>query len=552
MTLNNIFLTGTIKNLQNHKNKAGETMAFACFESENRDIIDVIFFADAWKGYEAKIKDGKLVTLCGKFSDNVQNSKAGKNGLAVSYVLPRVKKTEETLKTNWDIIKNPQKYEKKMNFKIHRGTNEIGGTCVEVWTDETRVIVDMGTPLVNADGTPFDEKLMENKSREELIKMKILPDIPDLYRESKNIALLISHAHKDHYGLMEHIHPSCPVYMGNAADHLIKFTNNFLGKVTPNFNIKHFKHYTPFKIGDIEITPYLMDHSAFDAYALLMKANGKSILYSGDFRNHGKKYKIFDFFCNNIQKGIDYLLLEGSTMDKAIDKFPTEEDLEKKFIDTFEKTKGIKLVFVSGQNIDRLVTLYNACVKAKKILLVDFYTANVMKTINKKASSIIPFPSRENFNEINVYFPYYLTKKIEERGKYNEFIKPFEFHKKDIDKLDDIAEKTVMVVRPHVIYDLNEGLKNYSDGCFIFSMWKGYKKDRKNKKMLDFISRKGMPIIDHLHTSGHADLHCLRRMVEAVKPEHIVPIHTFKKENYPQLFPGENVKILNDGVTITF
>ena len=43
-----------------------------------------------------------------------------------------------------------------MHLKIHRGTQEIGGTCVEIWTDTTRILVDFGMPLVESDGSEFD------------------------------------------------------------------------------------------------------------------------------------------------------------------------------------------------------------------------------------------------------------------------------------------------------------------------------------------------------------------------------------------------------------
>ena len=33
---------------------------------------------------------------------------------------------------------------------VHRGTEEIGGNCVEVRTDSTRIILDVGMPLVVA------------------------------------------------------------------------------------------------------------------------------------------------------------------------------------------------------------------------------------------------------------------------------------------------------------------------------------------------------------------------------------------------------------------
>ena len=62
----------------------------------------------------------------------------------------------------------------KMNFKIHRGTQEIGGSCVEVWTDTTRIVVDIGMPLVVSDGQGFDFKQYKNLTTKELVEQKIL------------------------------------------------------------------------------------------------------------------------------------------------------------------------------------------------------------------------------------------------------------------------------------------------------------------------------------------------------------------------------------------
>jgi len=64
-----------------------------------------------------------------------------------------------------------------MNFKIHRGTKEIGGSCVEIWTESTRIVVDFGMPLVNPDKTQFDSRAIKNLSVNELVSKGILPDI---------------------------------------------------------------------------------------------------------------------------------------------------------------------------------------------------------------------------------------------------------------------------------------------------------------------------------------------------------------------------------------
>ena len=122
-----------------------------------------------------------------------------------------------------------------MKITIHRGTHEIGGSCVELRTQKTRILVDFGIPLVSSQGEPFDAKTLEGKSIEELKEQKLLPDIKGLYKnEEKSVdAILISHSHLDHYGLLNYVHPDIPVYLSEGAKILIEISNIFVprGKV---------------------------------------------------------------------------------------------------------------------------------------------------------------------------------------------------------------------------------------------------------------------------------------------------------------------------------
>jgi ribonuclease J len=38
-----------------------------------------------------------------------------------------------------------------MNLTIHRGTNQIGGTCIELQTANTRILIGFGMPLIFED-----------------------------------------------------------------------------------------------------------------------------------------------------------------------------------------------------------------------------------------------------------------------------------------------------------------------------------------------------------------------------------------------------------------
>ena len=136
-------------------------------------------------------------------------------------------------------------------------------------------------------------------------------------------------------------------------------------------------------------------------------------------------------------------------------------------------------------------------------------------------------------------------------GKDAETVYPFRVHKIGKDKFDELANKLVMIVRPSVQNDLEKYLHKYKDGCFIYSMYEGYKNQPGTiKDFLGFIADKGM-IIKNIHTSGHADLAGLKKMVSTIKPKHIVPIHTFESKKYTELFKGIDVAISNDKEEIT-
>ena len=87
-----------------------------------------------------------------------------------------------------------------MRIIIHRGTKEVGGSCVELEAQGERVLVDFGLPLVDENKEPFDAKKLKGKSIRELVKEKVLPDVAGLYKnETPSVkAILISHPHPDH------------------------------------------------------------------------------------------------------------------------------------------------------------------------------------------------------------------------------------------------------------------------------------------------------------------------------------------------------------------
>jgi hypothetical protein len=89
--------------------------------------------------------------------------------------------------------------------------------------------------------------------------------------------------------------------------------------------------------------PHLVDHSGFDAYALEIEADERRLFYSGDLRAHGRKSKLFELMLKRPPKNIDVMLMEGSSLGRidGSECFPTEEKLERIFIERFKITPGI-------------------------------------------------------------------------------------------------------------------------------------------------------------------------------------------------------------------
>jgi ribonuclease J len=408
-----------------------------------------------------------------------------------------------------------------MNLCIHRGAKEIGGSCVEIETNGQRLLLDLGLPL--------DAELNETP----------LPDVSGLEKLDESLlGIAISHAHLDHYGLVAKVRQRVPVLIGECALRIINTARQFFPD-TPDFpKATEVKNREPIVLGPFTITPYLMDHSAYDAYAFLVGAEGKKVFYSGDFRSHGRKGIFFERLLQNPPKDVDVLLMEGSTLGrKGLDnEYPSEEELEARLIDHFNSAKGLTLVWTSGQNIDRLVTIYKACRQTGKNFIVDLYTASILKAINNPH---LPQPGFKGFHVFVPKFQRILVKK----QKLFDIPKTVSFSRIYKDKLLEIASSSVMLFRPSMVRDLEWA--GFLEGAnLIYSLWPGYLKDERYQWFQGWLEKHQIPLT-HCHTSGHAPVDDLKRLAEAISAKRLVPIHSFEPNAYKDLF--KNVEIKNDG-----
>jgi ribonuclease J len=119
--------------------------------------------------------------------------------------------------------------------------------------------------------------------------------------------------------------------------------------------------------------------------------------------------------------------------------------------------------------------------------------------------------------------------------------KSYKITKKEI---SDRSGEIMMMVRPSMLKDL-ESIKNIEGATFIYSLWEGYLPDEAMQKMMRFIKGKKMKFYQ-VHTSGHAEIDTLKKVVKKLKPGKIVPIHTFHPDKYADLF-SQKIELLSDG-----
>ena len=376
-----------------------------------------------------------------------------------------------------------------MYIRTIRGQNQIVGNIIEVRSKNTKIILDIGKEL--------EEKIIE------------VPLVKGLFKGKADYdAVLITHYHEDHIGLINNILPDIPIYMGEKCYSIYKITNEYLGNKMVEISI-FLQSEKEFRVGDIRIKPILCDHSAFDSYMILLYCENKKILYTGDFRASGRKS--FSALLNKLEK-IDILITEGTTVARENFKSYSEKSLEKKAINIISNNNSPVFVLTASANIDRIVTFYKVAKNTNRLFLEDVYMAK----ITTASGNNIPNP--KDFENVKVFLTIPTEKNYSILNKYKN---------KKIGRKEISKNKFIMCIRSSMENYLDKLSKeiSFKGGVLFYSMWKGYLGNDETKRFIDFMKGKGVNIIP-LHTSGHADIKTIDALIEKTKPEYIIPVHT--------------------------
>lgn len=417
---------------------------------------------------------------------------------------------------------------------IFRGSHQIGGCSTEISTGRHRILIDFGANLPDYDneGSMSDDELYN-----------------EVFENENCDAVLFSHYHGDHIGLYKRIPRNIPLYIGSTAKKILELLTEKLDRLPDNTEtglpiIRSMNTYSPAKkltFGDIQVTPFVVDHSALDAYMFLIEAGGKRILFTGDFRDHGiaGEYNALEKTVKAYIGKVDILITEGTMLSRVgetdSDPIRTEEELGRRARELFLKNK-ISVILVSSTNLDSIMEFYHA-LPCEMGFVCDAYQAKVMLTaMSDKGRYYDRYnPELTDGKPRRLYIVGNMEGLGEEQNCYEANFSVL------------IKKGFTLLVRENNPMFRNI-LAKLPDPLMIYSKWTGYLEGKHASPAIQELIKGHR--MEKLHTSGHAYVETIAKLIKLTNPKTIIPMHTECADDFAKLPEfsefNDRVRVLSD------
>ena len=408
-----------------------------------------------------------------------------------------------------------------MYVTVHRGTRQIGGNLIEIGMANTRLLFDAGANLPPLDGpkteAPFElEGLTCGKPAFDWV--------------------FLSHHHNDHCGLLGKLLPGIPVFAGEETKRILNVIADFTNQPQPDINFG-FRDGKPIQLDEVRVTPIGVEHSAKDAYMFLIQAEGKNVLYTGDFRASEKAVSAVRELLGEGQK-LDLLITEGTNIrpgkQARAREFQGEEWVKRRAAGQMRLYQGTVFVLCSSANEDRIQAISTAAEWAGRIVCEDLFQSAVRNCADESIQRFVASGVRQDSR----MWPYF-----DELYRQKALV--------GAETLARLPEKKVIFIRTSMLSFLAKYLdarppKEEQSPLLLYSMWQGYKQTAAVKWVLDFCAQRGITVED-LHASGHAVREEERALIDGLRPAALLPVHCAAEDREEFLSLHENCLMLDDG-----
>jgi len=303
-----------------------------------------------------------------------------------------------------------------------------------------------------------------------------------------------------------------------------------------------------------------VDHSIPGACAWGIETEAGWIIYSGDLRLHGKRAHLTEEFIKQAAKlKLRALMLEGTNLHDD-DSFSrgniSEQEVYESALEVIAISDGLVIADFSPRDIDRLLSFLQIAKDTGRKMAIQPKDAYLLKTVGLLEPQI---PDIAGDDSIVIYQKTTASKSPDywQRDIYEEY--------RDKTVLaDDIGSAQDEFILCFSFFDINElpSIRPAAGSLYVYSSSEPHDEEqeidfRRLHKWLEHFDIRGFglpiekdgkwPIPEAekgLHASGHACGRDLLKVVQAIKPEILIPVHSERPNLYIDSLKNSDIDIV--------
>jgi ribonuclease J len=339
------------------------------------------------------------------------------------------------------------------------GVGEIGGNAFLLEDGRSRILLDVGRRfgtdrrVEEAGARPgwsdyFDDYLKPRTFRylPDLLELGLVPPVPGLYRQDLGgiagpplDAVVVSHAHMDHVGLLGLVRPDISVFASSESRAILTsmqetganapendfFSTKTKGRVgpkkggglttRPKFDdgpTRRFDAQAVGSAGDLSLHALPVDHSIPGAQAVLVEGAHGTLAYTGDFRLHGRGRHKSEKLVERIG-GVGTLVVEGTNIhargDTTHEKSTDDEASVEAAIDEAVRAEmarpgrtGFVGIAYPPRDLDRFVSILAVARSLGRRFAISTKQAHLIQELRRAGHDELPDPKTDRV--LAVYF----------------------------------------------------------------------------------------------------------------------------------------------------
>ena len=485
----------------------------------------------------------------------------------------------------------------------HGGVGEIGGNKILLEDAGTRIWLDFGMSFGRAGEYLTEylrlRKIDGISAFQELGLLPHLDDDGGLYRadylrycgqeassEPSYHAVFLTHAHADHSSYVHFLRRELPIYStpvtkvvletletysaGGFCDYVNiaenfqlkpKKTGNGYSKINIRDDMCTPRDYRVFdeslaevQIGSLRVEAIPVNHSLPGACAFIVHTSSGAVVYTGDLRFHGYAGELSQRFMERAAATHPIAMLCEGTRVNTDDSF-SEPEVKDELNEMVAKTSALVIADYADRDLERMQSFLDVARQQKRHLVINTKQALLLKNLQGTTAEI---PRLDDLN-IKIYIrrkDWGLVGKraadfgIDEESyralvesEYEKWEREFVGYPNRVTSADIKSNQSNFIVHLNFseLVDLFD-LAPKPGSCFIRSLTEIHsEEDELDARIVQkWLARFGLAFYSHqVHASGHLNRDELQGMIETIKPQKLIPVHTEFPATFSQIINSE-------------